>query len=119
MRALQWLILPLLLITLAGCKSTPRIDWDSRVGHYTYDQAVLDLGPPDRETTLSDSSRVAEWVTGQSRRPRLSLGMGTGVSTGRVGTGVGVGVPVVGGGYEALRLTFDSQGTLTRWGRTR
>jgi hypothetical protein len=46
----------------SGCVST-RIDWESRVGMYTYDQAVLELGPPDRSETLSDGTRVAEWLT--------------------------------------------------------
>jgi len=47
---------------LAGCV-TPRIDWVARVGNYTYDQAVMEFGPPDKSAKLSDGSTVAEWLT--------------------------------------------------------
>jgi hypothetical protein len=48
---------------LAGCATTPKIDWNSRLGNYTYDQAVVELGPPDRSAQLTDGSVVAEWLT--------------------------------------------------------
>ena len=47
---------------LAGCASTPRIDWTARMGHYSYDQAIKDLGPPDRTAKLSDGTVVSEWL---------------------------------------------------------
>jgi hypothetical protein len=47
---------------LAGC-ATPRIDWTVRMGHYPYDQAVKDFGPPDRYAKLTDGTIVAEWLT--------------------------------------------------------
>lgn len=56
-------ILPVLCALLSGCASTPKIDWDSRVGTYTYDQAVLDFGPPTKEAKLQDGTVVAEWMT--------------------------------------------------------
>ena len=36
---LSWCFLALLL---AGCASTPKPDWNTRVGSFTYDQAVGD-----------------------------------------------------------------------------
>ena len=42
-----------------GCKTAPKIDWNSRVGNYTYDQAVAELGPPDKSAKLSDGKTVA------------------------------------------------------------
>ena len=84
--------LPALLVALVfalfatGCATKPRVDWNSRVGSYTYDQAVVELGPPSREATLSDGRRVAEWVVGRSGGGGLSIGVG---SFGRH-TGVGV-----------------------------
>jgi len=57
---IKWL-LPLLAAVLAGCVTTPRIDWAARVGNYNYDQAVKDFGPPDKAAKLSDGSTVAEW----------------------------------------------------------
>jgi hypothetical protein len=46
---------------LTGCATT-RIDWNSRIGQYSYDEAIAELGVPDREATLSDGSIVAEWL---------------------------------------------------------
>jgi hypothetical protein len=36
-----------LVLWLTGCASM-RVDWGTRIGHYTYDQAVTDMGPPDK-----------------------------------------------------------------------
>lgn len=49
-------------IALAGCV-TPRIDWTVRMGHYSYDQAIKDFGPPDKYAKLTDGTIVAEWLT--------------------------------------------------------
>ena len=54
--------LPLLALFLAGCATTPKIDWKARVGTYTYDQSVTDFGPPDKMAKLSDGSTVGEWL---------------------------------------------------------
>jgi hypothetical protein len=51
---------------LTAC-ATNKIDWQSRVGNFTYDQAVLEFGPPDKEATLQDGTRVAEWLTSRGR----------------------------------------------------
>lgn len=53
----------LLIFLLTGCATTRRIDWASRVGNYTYEQAILELGPPDKSAKLSDGTTVAEWLT--------------------------------------------------------
>jgi hypothetical protein len=47
----------------AGCETYGRADWKSRVGHYTYDDAVKELGPPEAKETTSDGTLVAQWVT--------------------------------------------------------
>lgn len=49
-------------IVSAGC-ATHRVDWNSRVGHYTFDQAVTELGPPDKQAKLTDGQLVAEWIS--------------------------------------------------------
>jgi len=46
-----------------GCATTPRVDWDTRIGNYTYDQAVSELGKPARQDTKPEGTRVAEWLT--------------------------------------------------------
>jgi hypothetical protein len=53
---------PLLALVLAGCATTPKIDWKTRVGTYTYDQAITELGPPDKAAKLTDGTTVAEWL---------------------------------------------------------
>jgi hypothetical protein len=50
-----------LALLLAGC-TTPRIDWAARIGNYTYDQAILDFGPPDKSAKLTDGTIGAEWL---------------------------------------------------------
>jgi hypothetical protein len=53
----------LALALLAGCATGPKIDWNARIGSYTYDQAVIDFGPPDRQAKLADGTQVVEWLT--------------------------------------------------------
>ena len=103
-------ILSLLFMALVcGCKSTPKIDWNSRVGNYTYDQAVHELGPPDKSTTLTDGKLVADWIT-RTSSGSVSFGFGTGVYGGSGGTAVGVGQTVPTGYREKiLRLTFGGE----------
>jgi hypothetical protein len=57
-------LLAALLLAGIGC-ATNKIDWQSRVGSYTYDQAVLELGPPDKSATLADGTKVVDWLTGR------------------------------------------------------
>jgi len=52
----------MLLMAAAGC-ATNKIDWTSRVGVYSFDQAVLDMGPPAKQAKLEDGTVVADWLT--------------------------------------------------------
>ena len=100
---------------LTGCKSTPKVDWNSRVGSYTYDQAVIDLGAPDKAATLSDGRHVAEWITHTSGASGFSFGVG---GYGRH-TGVGVGQTIGGNArVHSLRLTFGTDGKLAAWSKS-
>jgi hypothetical protein len=56
---------------LMGCASN-RAAWDARVGVFSFDDAVAELGPPDKEAVLSDGSRVAEWMTRRGERGGFS-----------------------------------------------
>jgi hypothetical protein len=61
-------LIPLLVaVMLAGCV-TSKIDWAGRVGNYTYDQAVMEMGPPDKQAKLGDGTVVAEWLTWRGQR---------------------------------------------------
>ena len=59
----KWLAMTLAALVLAGCVTTPKIDWSARVGNYTYDQAIMELGPPDKSAKLTDGTVVAGWLT--------------------------------------------------------
>lgn len=109
------LLLPVLL--LAGCATTPRVDWAARVGLYTFDQTVAEIGPPDKQAKLSDGSTVAEWVTQRSQTQVF-----TGPSYAYT-TPYGYGllppryVDAVNTPEYFLRLTFGPDGRLTAWKR--
>jgi hypothetical protein len=105
-------LLTLSLLLTCGCRSTPKVNWSARVGSYTYDQAVTELGPPDKSAKLDDGRTVAEWVTGYKQGSSFSFG--TGMYGGHGGVAVG---QTVGGGSKPriLRLTFDPEGRLAAW----
>jgi hypothetical protein len=114
--AAAWCVLTFFL--LAGC-ATYKIDWNARIGNYTYDQAVTELGPPDKSAKLSDGTLVAEWMTQR------------GYARGSVGPAYGYGSPYY---YHYppplyhyyydppspdyfIRLTFAPDGNLRSWRR--
>lgn len=101
-------------LVIAGCATTRPIDWNSRVGSYTFDQAVTELGPPDKQAKLSDGKTVAEWIT--RREGGTSFSVGTGFVGGNAGFGVG---QTVGTGYSdrVLTLTFGTNNVLTAWSK--
>ena len=111
----SWLTVAALVAAfIVGCQTTKPVDWNSRVGNYTFDQAVTELGPPDKQAKLSDGKTVAEWITHRNGGSGLSVG------TGFYGGGVGVGVShSVGQGYRdrVLNLTFDADNKLGSWSK--
>ena len=93
------------LAFLLGC-ATPGIDWQARLGNYTYDQAVLELGPPENSATLSDGTRVGDWL--------ISPGRSGGGGTYFITRGYIIHhIPDHDGPDRFARLTFDPQGRLT------
>src|SRR5438046_7093180 len=110
-RTFRWLVSVGAACLLAACAS-PKIDWNSRVGNFTYDQAVAEMGPPDKSTKLSDESTVAEWFIKQNSR--VSFGVGTGFYSGGSSVGVGQSIGSAPSG-QYLRLTFGADGKLTKW----
>ena len=98
-------------LVLAGC-ATAHVDWNARVGSYTYDQAVTDLGPPDKQTQLSDGRTVADWISRYSSGPAVTVGSGFYGYPGGV-TYVQTFPPSY---YEdVLRLTFSTNHVLVAW----
>jgi hypothetical protein len=102
----------LAVLVLAGCV-TP-INWQARVGIYTYENSVMDYGPPDKATTLKDGTMVAEWM--------VQRGAVVVSSPGPYYYGPGY-VGPVGPVYSTtsyfpakfLRLTFSPDGKLQAW----
>src|ERR1700760_563045 len=98
-------------VLIAGC-ATPT-NWNARIGHYTFDQAVLDYGPPDKQAKLSDGRKVAEWIS------RYGNSGSTFVSTGLWYPGsVGV-VQTTGPTYyeSKLQLIFSTNNILQSWSK--
>ncbi len=115
--ALPFWVLAALLLAVSvmfnsGCASTPKPDWNERIGNYTYDDAVRELGPPASTTKLQDGTAVAEWFL------KYGSQMSFGLSTGMYGPGGGIGVgQTISPPPKAhfLRLTFGTDGKLQRW----
>jgi len=106
-------ILSLVTVFLASCKTTPPIDWNSRVGHYKYDQAVAEFGQPSRQAQLSDGQVIYKWSAQPNVNPNLNTGMSYYGSSGFVGA-----QPIgPGGNNQVLQLTFDTNGVLTAWSK--
>ena len=98
----------------AGCQALQQVDWDGRIGQFSYEQAVAELGRPAEEAKLPGGMRRVEWITN------------TGISTGRALVGVGTQrrtmslVPLEPTEIHRLRdrflrLTFDKAGRLVAW----
>jgi hypothetical protein len=104
-------VISFLFAFLAGCTTTPPIDWNSRVGLYTYQQAVADLGRPNRQAKLSDGTTVYKWSAQPAVNPNLNTGMSYYGSTGF--TSNQTASPGV--NDQMLQLTFDTNGVLTAW----
>lgn len=103
-------VMALALCVLAGC-ATHKIDWAGRIGNYTFDQAVIELGPPDKQAKLSDGSLVADWLTRRGRNAIYATGYyGTTGWPGYAPVYVGPGTPDF-----FLRLNFAANGQLTAW----
>lgn len=107
----RFLLFIVALAFMAGC-ATHQVDWGSRIGKYSFDQAVVELGPPDKQAKLSNGQTVAEWITRYSHGGSISVGTGF---YHHGGMGVIQTAPTY---YEKkLRLTFSQNNLLTAWVR--
>lgn len=115
-----WKLLCLLAVgclvsVFQGCASS-RVDWAGRIGTYSYDDAIRELGPPDKSAKLSDGSTVADWLTSRGGRTVTSYGRYH-YPYGAYGMGPNVVVVDPPMPDRFLRLTFDPQGKLASWQR--
>ncbi|MBL9139590.1 MAG: hypothetical protein JNK85_27220 [Verrucomicrobiales bacterium] len=104
-----------LLAFTQGCASR-RIDWATRIGSYSYDDAIREMGPPDKSAKLSDGSTVADWLTSRGSRTITSYGREH-YPYGAYGMGPNLVVVDPPMPDRFLRLTFDPQGKLASWQR--
>ena len=98
-----WCILLLALALFTGCQ-THKIDWASRVGTYTFDDAVKEMGPPDKTATLTDGTQVCEWLVYRGSDGAVFI------SPSYFGTVVG---STTSSPDAFIRLTFDPEKKLT------
>lgn len=100
----------LAVFALAGCATTPKIDWQARVGHYTYDQAVAEFGKPDDISKSADGGTVADWMI-----DRGHMGFSGSEVAAPGGFAAGPRMPTMGETYAPnyyMRLTFSPDGLL-------
>src|ERR1700722_2374401 len=106
-------LIPVMLgFLFTGC-GTPPVNWESRVGNYTYAQAEAEFGKPAKVTTLEDGGIFAEWIRRQNVRNPAPTGLD---NAPRVG---GVDQPSSPTAYqdvktEYLDLTFAPNGKLSK-----
>ena len=56
---MKQILLLMMAVVLVGCAG---INWNDRVGVYTYEQAVIEYGPMDAVKNLDGGGKVAAWV---------------------------------------------------------
>jgi hypothetical protein len=109
---LQCLALALLVTACAS----PQVNWSGRVGSYTYDQAVQELGRPQTVQPAPGGGHIAEWLTERGTPRRIGYGLGGGYAN----PDLGIGEPRVVEDYPAtpdkfLHLEFGADGKLAAW----
>ena len=94
---MKWgrLLIIVLALVAAGCASAIKatvenIDWGSRIGTYSYEEARAELGDPDVISQSSEGT-IAEWVLWRSLPVSIGFGFGSGGYGHHTSTGVGVG----------------------------
>jgi len=73
MKFLLPVILALAVAFLAGCTTTPPVDWNTRIGNYTYAQAVTELGPPARQARLNNDFGADQTIGSSYNNQMLQL----------------------------------------------
>jgi hypothetical protein len=117
---MTFFLLIVLALLAGGCASGTKatikdIDWGSRIGAYTYEEALAELGEPD-VIGQSSEGKIAEWVLQRSPNVSFGFGFGSGSFGRHTSTGVGVGTtvsPPPSGEY--LHLRFNNDGKLAEW----
>lgn len=64
-RCLRWFASLVVVTFLFGCATTSSVNWDKRIGTYSWEDAVAEFGDPDRVADLEGGVKAGEWI--QSR----------------------------------------------------
>src|SRR4029450_9959044 len=105
------------LAGLTGCK-TKSVDWNSRVGVYTQDDAIRELGPPEKSAKLTDGSTVSDWLTGRGMRTAMTYSGGWWYPYGPYAfTRPSHGIVAPPAPDRFFRPVFDPEGKLASWQR--
>ena len=96
------------LLVATACQTKPKIEWNSWVGNTSYDDVVRRLGPPEKETKLSDGSRVGDWFLNRGQLISTFQSM----PDGRIIQGSAHQFP-----DRLMRLTFDKEDIMRSWKR--
>jgi hypothetical protein len=83
------------------------------VGHFNFDQAIIELGPPDKQASLSDGKQVAEGISRYDTGGTMILGGGYYRSPG----GVSIVQTTPRFNESKLILTFTTNRVLSAWSR--
>jgi hypothetical protein len=112
-KVLSLAILFLAIAFITGCKTVPKVDWDSRVGNYTFDQAVTELGQPSKQVKFDDGKFAVQWITLHGGD---GLYVGGGYGSGNYGMGAS---QTMAQSYKdhVLELTFGPDNKLVSWAK--
>jgi len=82
------------------------------VGSYTYDQALAELGSPNKQTKMDGGKTVDQWITLANSNPFVGGAYPGGIDA------MGAGQPVVQTYKDhVLELTFGPDGKLVSWAK--
>ena len=110
---LPWL---LILFLVAGCATAPHGNWNERVGNYTFQQAVNEMGAPQDLRKAPDGTFTAQWRV----RPGEPWTDAEAIDADFYSPSLGINpVPfgIKGAPDRFIRLTFGLDGRLLKWKR--
>lgn len=104
-------------VLMNGCADTLSIDWDKRIGNYSYDDMRSDFGEPWKTETAADGVKTCDWPVfiRQSWHTHTEY-----VHNDSTDDFIIAGDRNSSGGLRYFyRMTFDSKGLLVKWKKVR
>ena len=103
-------VLSFAMVLISGCATAPPVDWNSRVGHYTYAQAINELGPRIGKpiSAMAEGSQMVHPGRWHDRYAQYYMNNGFDVGPNNNPGGLS---------DRYLQLTFDTNGVLSAWSK--